>query len=166
MKNLDIIRSKVFTLDSLKHQLTRWRLINKRVVFTNGCFDILHLGHIDYLSKSADEGDVLIIGLNSDESVRTIKGKNRPVMDEKSRSNLLASLRFVDAVVLFDENTPYELIKLIIPDVLIKGSDYSINEIVGSDIVINNGGEVKTVEFLPGYSTTDVINKINNLTNK
>ena len=166
MKNLDIIHSKVFTVDNLKHQIARWRLIGKRIVFTNGCFDILHLGHIDYLSKSADEGDVLIIGLNSDESVRTIKGKNRPVMGEKSRSTLLASLRFVDAVVFFDEDTPYELIKLIKPDVLIKGSDYSINDIVGSDIVINNGGEVKTVEFIPGCSTTDVINKINLLTNK
>lgn len=166
MKNLDIVKSKIFSVESLKLQLARWRFLNKSIVFTNGCFDILHLGHIDYLSKSADEGDILIIGLNTDKSVREIKGKSRPVVAERSRSFILASLHFVDAVLLFDEDTPYEIIKLIKPDVLIKGSDYSINEIIGSDIVINNGGKVKTIDFLPGYSSTDIINKINNLNNK
>ncbi len=163
MKNLDIIESKIYTRESLKGQLAIWRFFNKSIVFTNGCFDVLHLGHIDYLSKAADEGNILIIGLNTDESVRKIKGKNRPVVEEGPRSMILASLRFVDAVILFNEETPLELIKYIQPDVLIKGSDYGIDEIVGSDIVINKGGEVKTVEFVPGYSSTDIITKIENL---
>lgn len=165
MKNLDIVRSKIFTLESLAQQLGKWRALKKSIVFTNGCFDIIHLGHIDYLSKSADEGDILIIGLNTDGSVRKLKGRNRPVFGERSRSFILASLHFVDAVVLFDEETPFKLIKLVQPDVLIKGSDYTVNEIIGSDIVLNKGGEVKTIDFLPGYSTTDIINKINNLNN-
>ncbi|MCD4680613.1 MAG: D-glycero-beta-D-manno-heptose 1-phosphate adenylyltransferase [Bacteroidales bacterium] len=165
MKNLDIVRSKIFTFKSLAQQLGKWRALKKSIVFTNGCFDIIHLGHIDYLSKSADEGDILIIGLNTDGSVRKLKGRNRPVIEERSRSFILASLHFVDAVVLFDEETPFKLIKLVQPDVLIKGSDYPVNEIIGSDIVLNKGGEVKTIDFLPGYSTTDIINKINNLNN-
>ncbi len=165
MKNLDVVQEKIFTPESLTQKLGEWQNLNKSIVFTNGCFDLLHLGHIDYLSKSADEGDILIIGLNTDESVRKIKGVNRPVMDERSRSFILASLHFVDAVVLFDEETPFELIKLVQPDVLIKGSDYSIKEIIGSDIVLNKGGEVKTIDFLQGYSTTNIINKINNLNN-
>jgi len=163
MRNLDIIKSKIHTPESLKGPLARWRFFEKSVVFTNGCFDILHLGHIDYLSKAADEGEILIIGLNTDESVRKIKGNNRPVVEEGPRSMVLASLRFVDAVVLFNEDTPYELIKFIQPDVLIKGSDYTIDEIVGSDIVMNKGGEVKTIDFVPGYSSTDIITKIENL---
>jgi len=165
MKNLDIVRSKIFTFESLAQQLGKWRALKKSIVFTNGCFDIIHLGHIDYLSKSADEGDIFIIGLNTDSSVSKLKGRNRPVIEERSRSFILASLYFVDAVVLFDEETPFKLIKLVQPDVLIKGSDYTVNEIIGSDIVLNKGGEVKTIDFLPGYSTTDIINKINNLNN-
>lgn len=125
-----------------------------KIVFTNGCFDLLHHGHIDYLCKAADEGNVLIVGMNTDRSVSGIKGPGRPINNETSRALLLASLSFVGAVVLFDEPTPYNLIEYIQPDVLIKGADYDPKEIVGYNIVIAKGGEVKTVELLPGYSTT------------
>lgn len=137
-----------------------WRLLDKKIVFTNGCFDILHLGHIDYLAKAANLGDKLIIGLNSDESTSGIKGPSRPITNETSRSLILASLSFVDAVVLFDEETPLELIKIVNPDTLVKGADYSIDQIVGSDFVIRNGGKVQTLHYLPGYSTTLIEQKI------
>ena len=160
MSKLEIIESKIISKESLKYQLAIWRFLSKKIVFTNGCFDILHLGHIDYLSKAAEFGDVLIVGLNSDDSVRTIKGINRPVNDENSRAMILASLCFVSAVILFDEDTPYNLIKFIQPDVLIKGSDYKPEDIVGYDIVKAKGGEIETIDFLPGYSTTSIIDKI------
>jgi rfaE bifunctional protein nucleotidyltransferase chain/domain len=131
-----------------------------KVVFTNGCFDILHLGHIEYLAKAANLGDVLVIGMNSDHSVHRIKGDSRPINDEHSRSMVLASLEFVTAVVLFDEETPYELIKIIQPDILVKGRDYKIKEIVGHDIVLAKGGKVKTIELTLGYSTTGIEQKI------
>jgi D-glycero-beta-D-manno-heptose 1-phosphate adenylyltransferase len=157
---LDIIKSKIFNIDSLKRQISIWRFMLKKIVFTNGCFDILHFGHIDYLSKAKDLGDILVIGLNTDESVKRIKGKNRPVNDQNSRAFILASLRFVDAVIPFDEDTPYELIKQVIPDILVKGSDYNIEEIVGADIVREKGGIIKTIDFLDGYSTSSIIEKI------
>lgn len=160
MKNLEIINNKIFTTEALKRQLAVWRFQEKKIVFTNGCFDILHLGHIDYLSKAKDLGKILIVGVNSDNSVRRIKGKNRPITNELSRSTIIASLHFVDAVVLFDEDTPYELIKLVQPDVLVKGSDYKPEEIVGYDIVTAKGGEIKTIDFLPGYSTTAIEKRI------
>ena len=124
------------------------------LVFTNGCFDILHLGHIDYLSKAADEGDVLVIGVNTDRSTQRLKGPGRPINSEVQRARVLAALRFTDAVVLFDEDTPYELIRIVQPDILIKGGDYAPEKIVGYDIVTARGGLVKTMAFLPGYSTT------------
>ncbi|MCK4637977.1 MAG: D-glycero-beta-D-manno-heptose 1-phosphate adenylyltransferase [Bacteroidales bacterium] len=160
MSKLEIIKSKIFSKESLKYQLAIWRFLSKKIVFTNGCFDILHLGHIDYLSKAAEFGNVLIVGLNSDDSVRTIKGINRPINDENSRAMILAFLSFVSAVILFDEDTPYNLIKFVQPDVLIKGSDYKPEDIVGYDIVKAKGGEIKTIDFLPGYSTTSIIDKI------
>lgn len=159
MSKLEIIKSKIFSKESLKYQLAIWRFLSKKIVFTNGCFDILHLGHIDYLSKAAEFGNVLIVGLNSDDSVRTIKGINRPINNENSRAMILASLGFVSAVILFDEDTPYNLIKFVQPDVLIKGSDYKPEDIVGYDIVKAKGGEIKTIDFLPGYSTTSIIDK-------
>ncbi|MBE9480269.1 MAG: D-glycero-beta-D-manno-heptose 1-phosphate adenylyltransferase [Bacteroidetes bacterium] len=159
MSKLEIIKSKIFSKESLKYQLAIWRFLSKKIVFTNGCFDILHLGHIDYLSKAAEFGDVLIVGLNSDDSVRTIKGINRPINNENSRAMILASLGFVSAVILFDEDTPYNLIKFVQPDILIKGSDYKPEDIVGYDIVKAKGGEIKTIDFLPGYSTTSIIDK-------
>jgi D-glycero-beta-D-manno-heptose 1-phosphate adenylyltransferase len=161
MTNLEIIKSKVFNSASkFEKQLNFYRFKKQKLVFTNGCFDILHLGHIDYLSKAADLGDVLIVGLNSDASVRAIKGENRPINDLDSRSLLLASLSFVSAVVVFNEETPSELIRFILPDVLVKGKDYAIEQIVGADEVIKNGGKVITIELVKGYSTSLIEKKI------
>ncbi len=160
MENLEIIKAKIFNKESLKRELAVWRFKNKKIVFTNGCFDILHLGHINYLSKAKDFGDVLVIGLNTDDSVSRIKDEHRPVVNENARAMILASLHFVDAVVLFDEDTPYNLIKQVQPDILVKGSDYKTGDIVGADIVKANGGEIITIEFLDGYSTTSIINKL------
>jgi rfaE bifunctional protein nucleotidyltransferase chain/domain len=160
MSRLKNIQEKIFTLDQLRSRLNIWRLLEKKIVFTNGCFDIVHLGHIDYLAKAADLGDKLIIGLNSDKSTRGIKGPNRPISDERSRSLVLASFSFVDAVVLFDEETPFEIIKAVSPDILVKGADYTIDQIVGADIVVQSGGRVQTLNYLPGYSTTLIEKKI------
>ncbi len=161
MKNLDIIKRKILSPKALTAALSLWRFQQKKIVFTNGCFDLLHLGHIDYLSKAKDEGDVLIIGVNTDRSVRMLdKGTDRPVTNEKARTTILAALHFVDAIILFDEETPYELIKTVQPDVLVKGSDYQVEDIVGYDVVKEKGGKVVTIDFLPGYSTTGIIQKI------
>jgi rfaE bifunctional protein nucleotidyltransferase chain/domain len=162
MTKSDQIRKKIFTYTDADYQrmLTIWQFQGKKIVFTNGCFDILHLGHINYLSKAKDLGGLLIIGLNTDESVRRIKGNNRPIQDETSRAMLLASLGFVDFVVFFGEDTPYNLIKTTQPDILVKGADYKPEDIVGYDIVKNKGGEIVTIEYLPGYSTTAIEAKI------
>ncbi|MDP3467590.1 MAG: D-glycero-beta-D-manno-heptose 1-phosphate adenylyltransferase [Daejeonella sp.] len=160
MSRLDNIKSKIYTPDQLKAPLNVWRLLGKKLVFTNGCFDLLHLGHIDYLSKAADMGDKLVIGLNSDSSASALKGPGRPVNDQLSRSVMLASFSFVDAVVIFDEPTPLHLIELVRPDFLVKGADYSIEQIVGAGLVLQYGGEVKTIEYLSGYSTTLIEKKI------
>ena len=163
MEKLEHIKTKIFreyTGLELSRLLEFWKFKSKKVVFTNGCFDIIHRGHIEYLAKAADEGDVLIIGLNTDSSVKKLKGPSRPVQDQESRALILASFQFVGAVVLFDEDTPYNLIKTILPNVLIKGADYSIENIVGADIVMENGGEVKTIEFVDGYSSSTILNKI------
>lgn len=158
MNKLEQIRSRIFSRGDKEfdHQLAYWRFKDLRIVFTNGCFDILHLGHIDYLAKAAELGQVLVVGLNTDESVRRLKGGNRPIQDETSRAMLLASLRFVDAVVFFGEDTPYELISLVKPDVLVKGADYKPEEIVGYDVVKDNDGKVVTLEYLEGYSTSAI----------
>lgn len=160
MDKLEIIKGKVYNADQLRNALNVWRLLDKKIVFTNGCFDLLHLGHVDYLSKAADLGDKLVIGLNSDASTAALKGPGRPITDEKSRSILLAALSFVDAVILFDEPTPIELIRWVRPDVLVKGADYTIDQVIGADLVLKSGGEVKTIEFLPGYSTSLIEKKI------
>lgn len=160
MSKLENIQHKIFSLEQLKASLNIWRLLEKKIVFTNGCFDLLHLGHIDYLAKAADLADKLVIGLNSDLSTNILKGPNRPITDEHSRSLILASFSFVDAVILFDDQTPLELIKSVRPDILVKGSDYTIEQIIGSDIVLQNGGQVKTIDYLPGYSTTLIEQKI------
>ena len=133
----------------------------KKIVFTNGCFDLLHVGHIKYLSQAKDLGDILIIGLNSDKSVKKLKGNNRPINSFEDRAKLLAALKSVDLVIMFEEQTPENLIKEIIPDVLVKGGDYNIEEIVGYQTVIDNGGQVKTLSFYEGYSSTNYIDKIN-----
>ena len=162
MSKLEVIRKKIFTYTDADYQRTLniWQFQGRKIVFTNGCFDILHLGHIDYLSKAKDLGDLLIIGLNTDLSVSKIKGKNRPIQDEISRAMVLASLGFVDVVVFFGEDTPYNLIKTTQPDILVKGADYKPEDIVGYDIVTNKGGKVVTIEFLDGYSTTAIEKKI------
>lgn len=159
MNKLEVIQHKICNSDQLKSNLNIWRLLEKKIVFTNGWFDILHLGHVDYLIKAADLGDRLVIGLNSDNNEGK-KGANRPITDQLSRSMLLASFSFVDAVILFDEETPLELIKTVKPDILVKGADYTIDQIVGSDIVLQNGGSVQTLDYIPGYSTTLIEQKI------
>ena len=156
MKNLNNIKSKIITKEQFNKTVDK----SKKVVFTNGCFDIIHLGHIEYLAKAADLGNTFVIGVNSDESVSRLKGKNRPIQDEKSRTTILAALEFVDYIIIFNEDTPLELISEIIPSVLIKGSDYNISDIVGSDIVLKNGGDVKTIDFVDGYSTSSIVEKI------
>jgi rfaE bifunctional protein nucleotidyltransferase chain/domain len=160
MSTLKNIKNKICTQADLKSVLNVWRLLEKKIVFTNGCFDLLHLGHIDYLSKSADMGNKLVIGLNSDSSVSALKGPGRPISDQISRAVILASFSFVDAVVLFDEPTPLQLIELIRPDILVKGADYTIDKIVGADIVSQYGGLVSTIEYLNGYSTSLIEKKI------
>lgn len=145
---------------SAKETLKAWRKTNKKIVFTNGCFDILHQGHVVYLAKAAALGDKLIVGLNTDASVKRLKGADRPLNGEQERALLLAALGFVDMVILFEEDTPYQLIKEIVPQVLVKGADYKPKDIVGYDSVINSGGSVETIVLEEGFSTTNVIEKI------
>lgn len=148
------------TAEEAQNTLSIWRFKNDKIVFTNGCFDILHRGHVEYLAKAASLGTKLVIGLNSDSSVKRLKGDSRPVNDEKSRALLLASLIFVDAVILFDTDTPYDLIKAVQPDVVVKGGDYKAEDIVGYDIVKAKGGEVATIDFIEGFSTTSTIERM------
>ncbi len=157
MERLSIIKSKIYTWDHFQKQLSIWRFKDKKIVFSNGCFDVLHLGHVEYLSKARDLGDILIVGLNSDDSVRRIKGAHRPVNNEEARALILAALSFVDGVILFSEDTPYELIKLVQPDFLVKGKDYDNKVIIGADVVKARGGQVVTIELSKGYSTTHTI---------
>ncbi|MGF7040561.1 D-glycero-beta-D-manno-heptose 1-phosphate adenylyltransferase [Mucilaginibacter lappiensis] len=157
-----ILTDKITDLPSLKKQLQSWQSEGKKVVFTNGVFDLLHIGHITYLAKAAELGDKLIIGLNADSSVKRIKGESRPVNDQSSRAAILAALFFVDAIVVFEEDTPQHLISTLLPDILVKGADYSVENIVGAKEVIANGGEVKTINFVEGYSSTSIIEKIRN----
>jgi rfaE bifunctional protein nucleotidyltransferase chain/domain len=140
----------------------QWSEQKEKVVFTNGCFDILHLGHIDYLVKASQTGSQLIVGINTDRSVKALKGPERPVNSEYARARLIAALGFVSMVIIFDEDTPLELIKSLAPDVLIKGKDYSIATIVGAKEVIEMGGEVCTIDLVPNYSTTGIIQKLKN----
>ena len=163
---LEIIENSVLTDESLEQMLAFWRFKGKKIVFSNGCFDILHRGHVDYLSKAADLGDVLIIGINTDASVHRLKGTTRPINDEQSRALIVAALNFVTAVVLFDEDTPYELIKKVQPDILVKGNDYLPEEIVGYDVLKAKGGEVVTIPLVKGYSTTSIEHKILELNKK
>jgi rfaE bifunctional protein nucleotidyltransferase chain/domain len=144
----------------LEQLLAYWRFKDYKIVFTNGCFDLLHLGHIDYLAKASDLGDILVIGLNSDASTRRLKGPTRPINNEHARAIVLASLSFADTIVLFDEDTPYNIIKIIQPDILVKGADYKPEDIVGYDIVTAKGGKVVTIDYLPGYSTSLIEKKI------
>ena len=157
MEKLSIIKEKIYTWDHLRKQIAIWRFKGKSIVFSNGCFDVLHLGHVEYLAKARDLGDILIVGLNSDDSVHRIKGSHRPVNNEEARAITLAALSFVDCVIVFGEDTPIDLIKLIQPDILVKGKDYEGKEIVGSDVVKVRGGRVVTIDLTKGYSTTHTI---------
>lgn len=151
---------KILSKDQASELIKTWKDKGESIIFTNGCFDILHLGHVDYLQKAKNIGGKLIIGVNSDNSVRRIKGTSRPIVDENSRMRILASLEFVDCVVKFDQDTPLELISFLLPDVLVKGNDYSIDNIVGADIVMGNGGRVDTIALVEGQSTSGIIDKI------
>ena len=142
-------------------QSKTWRDKGEKIVFTNGCFDLVHRGHVEVLANTADLGDRLIIGLNSDSSIQKLKGENRPIIDENSRAILLASLQFIDAIVLFSEDTPQKLIETIVPDILAKGGDYKVEEIAGHEVVLENGGSVILVPFIDGFSTTNIVDKIN-----
>lgn len=160
MDKYNSILSKITNREYVPAIVEQWRSQGIKVVFTNGCFDILHRGHVEYLAKAASLGDKLVLGLNTDQSVRELKGPERPIQDETARAIILASLEVVSMVVLFGEETPYELIKLVQPDVLVKGADYKPEDIVGYDIVTARGGKVETIEFVAGHSTTNIANKL------
>ncbi len=163
MKKPEVILTKIYTPPELLKQVARWRFLGKSISFTNGCFDILHTGHISSLTEAAKEGDILIVGVNTDASTKRLKGEDRPVNDESSRSLLLASLAIVDAVTLFDEDTPYELITAVMPDVIVKGGDYTVDQMIGANEVIANGGRVVINPIVEGFSTTGIIEKIRKL---
>tara|TARA_Y100000589_G_scaffold150354_1_gene143450 strand:- start:2903 stop:3403 length:501 start_codon:yes stop_codon:yes gene_type:complete len=154
------IEKKIQTLKEAKNTVKDWVLQNDTIVFTNGCFDILHLGHLDYLSKARDLGSKLIVGVNSSSSVRKLKGPSRPINSTKSRSNLLAGFECIDLVVVFNEETPLNLINELKPSILVKGGDYTIETTVGAREVLNSGGNVKIIPFLEGYSTSKIVTKI------
>lgn len=157
------MKTKFLKADDLLRQIARWRLKSDKIVFTNGCFDILHSGHINTLNSAKALGDRLILGLNSDASVKRLKGKERPINSENSRAHVLEALACVDAVIIFEEDTPLELIKLIQPDVLAKGGDWKAEQIIGSDVVLSKGGEVHSLPYVQGYSTSEIIDKIRKL---
>ncbi|MCC2545782.1 D-glycero-beta-D-manno-heptose 1-phosphate adenylyltransferase [Hymenobacter sp. BT175] len=156
-------KDKIHTWATLPAVLADWRQQGRRIVFTNGCFDLLHLGHVDYLEQARHLGDALVVGLNTDASVSCLK-PGRPLQDEVSRARVLASLLFVDAVVLFNEPTPLQLIELVQPDILVKGDDYAVSGIVGHELVLAKGGQVLTVPLVPGYSTTRIVERVQRLT--
>jgi rfaE bifunctional protein nucleotidyltransferase chain/domain len=162
MNSQNILEKKIVSPTRLKELVDSWKAEGKKIVFTNGCFDLLHAGHIAYLSEAAGLGDKLIVGLNSDSSVQCIKGPQRPINNEHTRASLLASMFFINAVVLFSEDTPLEVIKTVLPAVLVKGGDYKVENIVGAAETIANGGKVEVLSFLPGYSSTAIIEKIKN----
>jgi len=160
MTQLDLINNKIKSRHEAQAIAQTWIQNGEKIAFTNGCFDLVHRGHIDYLSKAKDLGTKLILGLNTDASVQRLKGPQRPVVDEQSRAILMAALQFIDLVVFFDEDTPYELIKALQPDILVKGSDYKAEDIVGYDILMAKGGKVETIDFVEGFSTTSIVEKI------
>lgn len=160
MRTGNHIHRKIISAEEITKQACRWRLLSKKIAFTNGVFDILHKGHISSLADAASYADFLIVGLNSDSSVKRLKGPERPINNEQERAYLLASLSMVDAVVIFDEDTPHNLICSILPDFLIKGGDYTVGQIAGAKEVIAQGGQVIISPIVDGYSTTSIINEI------
>ncbi len=163
MKNIQAIEKKIYSLPELLKLVAVWKNLNKTISFTNGCFDILHEGHIFSIAQAAKEADYLIVGVNSDASIKKLKGEKRPINHQNSRALLLANLMMVDAVIIFDDDTPLQLIKQILPNVLVKGGDYTIEQIVGAKEVIANGGNVVINKIVQGYSTTGIIEKIQHL---
>ena len=168
MSRLSYIQTKIVSIEEAKKRIALYQMQNEKVVFTNGCFDVLHLGHVGYLAAAADLGQHLVVAINSDDSVRRLgKAPNRPINPNEARATLIAALGFVSLVVVFDEDTPFEVIQALNPDVLVKGADYDKNEqnptsptyIVGSDLVRQNGGRVETIDLVPGYSTTQILKK-------
>ena len=162
MKKIEqtMVKDKIVTGINAAHITKDWQSEGQRIVFTNGCFDLVHRGHVDYLERAALLGDKLVLGLNTDASVQRIKGALRPIVDEQSRAILLAAFQFIDLVVLFDEDTPYDLIRQVQPDILVKGADYDAEDIVGYDVVMARGGKVETLSFVSGFSTSTIIDKI------
>ena len=155
-----MLKRKIRSLSGLKEIIALLKRRGKRVVFTNGCFDLLHLGHVNYLREAKKKGDILVVAVNSDASIRRIKGKNRPIIDEKNRIGVVSALQNVDYVVLFKEDTPLEMIKSLRPDILVKGADWDKKDIVGRDFVLSYGGKVMTIKLSKDYSTTEIIRKI------
>lgn len=158
-----MIEDKILGIEDLQQKVQGLKSQGRRIVFTNGCFDVIHYGHVKYLEDAKKLGDILIVGVNSDLSVKQIKSPERPIMGEAARARLVAALESVDYVVLFDEDTPLKLIKAVIPNVLVKGGDWDSKYIAGSDVVKENGGEVKTIKFVDGYSSTEIIDRIKNI---
>jgi rfaE bifunctional protein nucleotidyltransferase chain/domain len=155
------IKDKVYTDINLAIQkIQEWKNEGKKIVFTNGCFDLIHIGHVLYLEEAKNLGDILVVAANSDASVSKLKGSHRPIKDQYNRSHILAALQSVDMVLIFEEDTPYELIAAILPDILVKGGDWSVDQIVGSEVVLSHGGTVQSLQFLDGYSTTALEKKI------
>jgi rfaE bifunctional protein nucleotidyltransferase chain/domain len=154
--------SKIVSLEEASVLVDKWKLQGETIVFTNGCFDIVHIGHVDYLEKARNLGSKLVLGLNTDHSIRRIKGEKRPIVAENARARIMAALVFVDAVILFEEDTPLRLIQTIKPDILVKGDDYMVENIIGADFVIENGGKVETIPLVKGFSTSNIIEKIKN----
>lgn len=160
MKEIQAIPGKIFSPIELERQVKRWRLLNKKIVFTNGVFDLMHQGHIESFIEAAQQGDILIVAINSDASVKRLKGPNRPVQAENSRALILASLVMTDAIVIFEEDTPQQLLTSLLPDVLVKGGDYTVDQIAGAKEVLANGGRVHLTKIVEGFSTSETIKKI------
>ena len=162
MSMLAQIEAKILDWDAASQKVREWQALGETVVFTNGCFDLLHYGHLHYLAQARDLGQRLVLGLNSAASVSRLKGPHRPINDEHTRTWQMASLQFIDAVVTFEEDTPWDLLQALQPDILVKGGDYAPESIIGADIVIGRGGKVMTLPFVEGYSTTSIEQKIKN----
>ena len=160
MNYIDDIKQKIIPIGQEFTSLSLWKKQGEHIVFTNGCFDIIHRGHVDYLARAASLGSKMIIGLNTDNSVRRLKGNSRPISDEYSRAFVLAAFAFTDTIILFDEDTPYNLIQFIQPDILVKGADYKEENIIGADIVKARGGQIITIDYVPGFSTSSIIQKL------
>lgn len=160
MNHLDSVLKKIVTLDEALPIVEQWKRNGEKIVFTNGCFDIIHKGHVFYLAKARDLGSKLILGLNTDESIKRLKGEHRPIKELESRALTIASFEYIDLVIPFAEETPLSLITTLLPNVLVKGSDYTIDKIVGAKEVLANGGEVKTIDFVDGFSSTNYCNKL------